>query len=95
MNSLITVNPEKRTFALTPDHHVFRHFSCLTDRYAVRLGLSGDWADRAVAFFNEQDESRVLVVHNPDTKLQRVVLDDHGRRLIMVLQPQSFNTVVL
>ena len=95
MNSLITVNPEKRTFALTPDYHVFRHFSCLTDRYAVRLGLSGDWADRAVAFFNEQDESRVLVVHNPDTKLQRVVLDDHGRRLIMVLQPQSFNTVVL
>ena len=94
-NSLISVNPEARTVALMPDYYVFRHFSCLTDRYAVRLGLEGDWSDRAVAFYNENDESRILVVHNPDEAIQRVVLEDHERRLVMVLQPQSFNTVVL
>lgn len=95
LNSLIAVNEQGRTCVLTPDYYVLRHFSALVSRYAIRLGLTGEWADRAVAFYNEDDESRVLVVHNPACASKRLVLDDGDRRLVLVLQPQSFNTVVL
>lgn len=95
LNSLISVNEAELTFVLNPDYYVMRHFSCLVDRYAVRLGLAGEWADRAVAFYNEDDESRVLVIHNPDPEFRRVVLEDGDRRLAMTLQPDSFNTMVL
>ncbi|MEI7880079.1 MAG: glycosyl hydrolase [bacterium] len=95
LNSLMTVNELARTYALTPDYFVLRHFSYLVNRYAVRMGLTGEWADRAVVFYNEDDESRVLVIHNPELVIRRAVLEDGDRRLVMTLQPQSFNTVVL
>ncbi len=95
LNSLITVNTVDRTYSLMPDYYVMRHFSCFVDRYAVRLGLAGEWADRAVVFYNEDDESRVLIVHNPAMEFNRVVLEDGDRRLVLTLSPQSFNTVVL
>ena len=95
LNSLVVVNELARTYALTPDYYVFRHFSYFVNRYAIRFGLTGEWADRAVVFYNEDDESRVLVIHNPELVIRRVVLDDSDRRLVMTLQPQSFNTIVL
>lgn len=94
-NSLIAVNAMDRTYQLTPEYYVLRHLSGFVDRYAIRLGLAGDWADRAVAFYNEEDESRILVIHNPELELRRVVLDDGTRQLTMLLQPQSVNTIVL
>lgn len=94
-NSLLAVDRENRRFAVTPDYCVFRHFSAWVDRYAVRLGLVGEWADRAVAFFNEADESRILVIHNPDGESRRVVLEDGERRLVLMLAPRSFNTVIV
>jgi glucosylceramidase len=94
-NSLIVVDPATRVGALTPDYHVFRHFSCLVDRYAVRLGVTGAWAERAVAFYNENDESRVLVIQNPEREFRRVVLEDGDRLLALPLPPESFNTIVL
>ena len=94
-NSLLVTDRASQTFTLTPDYYVFRHLSCLTDRYAIRLGLDGEWASRAVVFFNREDKSRVLVIHNPEQEPRRVVLEDYDRLLAMVLQPQSFNTVVV
>jgi len=95
INSLVTVNDAEQTCVLTPDYYVLKHFSYFVDRYAIRLGLTGEWADRAVVFYNEDDESRVLVIHNPELEYRRAVLEDGDRRLVMMLQPQSFNTVVL
>lgn len=94
-NSLITVDGETRSMKLTPDYYVFRHFSCLTDRYAIRLGLTGEWASRAAVFYNQDDETRVLVIQNPDVEIRRVVLEDKDRLLAVMLQPHSFNTIVL
>ncbi len=94
-NSWVVVNEVERSYVLTPDYYVMRHLSCLVNRYAIRLGLAGEWADRAVVFYNEDDESRVLVIHNPEEQIRRVVLDDDERRLVMTLQPHSFNTIVL
>jgi glucosylceramidase len=95
LNSLVVVNEPACSYSLTPDYYVLRHFSALVNRYAIRLGMAGEWADRAVAFYNEDDESRVLVIHNPEGELRRVVLADGERRLVMMLQPRSFNTIVL
>ena len=95
-NSLISVDAERKSFTLTPDYYVIKHFSFLTDRWAVRLGLSGEWSDRAVAFYNDSDETRVVVIANPDGEAKRVVLEDEGeRRFVLALQPRSVNTVVL
>ncbi len=94
-NSLVVVDPVTRTCSLTPDYHVFRHFSCLVERYAIRMELTGEWASRAVVFYNEDDESRVLVIQNPEPEFRRVVLEDGGRMLAFPLQPESFNTIVL
>ena len=95
LNSLMVVDEVVRHYVLTPDYYVMRHFSCFVNRYAVRLGLTGEWADRAVAFYNDDDESRVLVIQNPAVDYRRVVLEDGDRRLVMTLQPQSFNTIIL
>jgi glucosylceramidase len=95
LNSLVAVNETDCSYGLTPDYFVMRHFSYFVDRYAVRLGLQGEWADRAVAYHNPEDDSRVLVVHNPEMEYRRLVLEDGDRRLVMTLQPQSFNTIVL
>ncbi len=95
LNSLITVEAASQSFVLTPDYYVLKHYSHFVDRYAVRLGLEGEWADRAVAFYNEDDESRVLVLHNPELESKRVVLDVGDHRQVMTLSPQSMNTIVL
>ncbi len=94
-NSLIAVDPVTRICSLTPDYHVLRHFSCLVDRHAIRLEVTGEWASRAVVFYNEDDESRVLVIQNPEPEFRRVVLEDGGRMLAFPLPPESFNTIVL
>ncbi len=94
-NSLMVADPAAGTVVATPDYHVFRHFSCLVDQHAVRLGLEGGWACHAAAFFNEDDESRVLVIQNPDPEDRRVVLEDRDRLLALPLAAHSFNTIVL
>lgn len=94
-NSLVVADGATQAFTLTPDYYALRHLSSLTDRHAFRLGLTGEWADRAVVFFNEDDESRILVIHNPEPAHRRVVLEDRDRLLAMELQPRSFNTLVL
>lgn len=94
-NSLMVADRAGGTVVATPDYHVIRHFSGLVDRYAVRLGLEGAWACHAAAFYNEADESRVLVIQNPDPEDRRVVLEDRDRLLALPLSANSFNTIVL
>lgn len=95
-NSLVAVGGAGAGYTLTPDYHAFRHLSCLVDRYAVRLGLKGEWAPRALAFLNDEtDESRVLILHNPEEVGRRIVVEDRGRRFVLLLPALSFNTVVL
>jgi glucosylceramidase len=93
-NALISVDEVARTFVMNPDYYVMRHLSCCILRNAVRLGLEGEWAGNAVAFVNE-DDSYVLVVRNPHNVMKRLVLNDGQRLLVLMLQPQSFNTIVL
>lgn len=93
-NALVSINKMARTFALNPDYYVMRHLSCCILRNAVRLGLDGEWAQDAVAFVNE-DDSRVLVIGNPHDDIKRLVINDGNRLLVFMLQPQSFNTIVL
>lgn len=93
-HALISVDEGNRTFVLNPDYYVMRHLSSCILRNAVRLGLEGEWAGHAVAFVNE-DDSYVLVVRNPQDVMKRLVLNDGQRLLVLMLQPQSFNTIVL
>lgn len=93
-NSMITVNPETRTWAFTPEYHVMRHFAQFIDRDAYRLLLTGEWAGNAVAFLNP-DDSRVLVIQNPLPEARRMVLADGDRLVTALLPPDSFNSMVL
>lgn len=93
-NSMVTVDPETRTFHLNPEYYMMKHYAHFIDRYAYRLGLTGEWSGNAVAFSNE-DGSRVLVFNNPFPEPRRVVLKDGERLLTLNLLPESFNTLVL
>lgn len=93
-NALISVDPAAGTYTLTPAFHALRHLSAGLDRNAVRLGLAGEWADRAVAFMNE-DDSRILILHNPAGEPRRAVVADGDRLLNLMLPPCSFHTLVL
>jgi glucosylceramidase len=92
--ALVSVDPAAGTYALTPSFHALRHLSAGLDRNAVRLGLAGAWADRAVAFMNE-DDSRILILHNPADEPDRVVVADGDRLLNLMLPPRSFHTLAL
>lgn len=91
---LIEVDAASRRYRLTPCYQVMRHLSCCILRNAVRLGLGGDCAGNAVAFVNEDDTS-VLVIRNPHRAMRRLVVKDEDRLLVFMMQPESFNTIVL
>lgn len=93
-NSLVTVDPETRTWRFTPEYHVMRHFAQFIDKDAYRLRLAGDWAGNAVAFLNP-DDSRVLVIQNPLPEPRRMVLADGDRLVTAMLPADSFNSIVL
>ena len=93
-NSMITVNPLARTWRLTHEYHVMRHFAQFIDKDAYRLTLSGEWAGNAVAFLNP-DDSRILVLQNPLPAARRLVLADGSRLVTAMLPPDSISTIVL
>jgi len=93
-NSLISVDPERRTFRFNPDYYVMKHFAHFIALNAVRLDLSGEWSRNAVLFLND-DDSRVLVLQNPFPESRRIVLADGSRTLSLSLQPESIHTLIL
>lgn len=93
-NSMVTVDPESRTYTLTPEFYVMKHFSRFIDPGAVRLGLTGPWAGNSVAFTNP-DGSTVLVVANPWADAKDFAFSSENGSVAGRLEGYSINTFVL
>jgi len=92
-NAMVTVDRERRTYALRPEFYVMKHFSRFIEPGAVRLELTGPWAGTSVAFRNP-DGRCVVVCDNPLDGPQPLRLRHAGRTLAVALPPASFNTLV-
>ncbi len=90
-NSLITVNPETKTYKYNYEYYLMKHFSHYVLPGAQRLPVSGEFTDMLA--FKNQDGSIVLVLNNTEdqTKAADIKLGDNV--LSLEIQPHSINTI--
>ena len=93
-NSMITVDPETKSFQFNPEFYVVKHYSHYVKNGAVRLETKGHQTAHTLAFQNP-DDSIVLIVNNPLKKERELVFEIQGKSYQFDLKPESFNTIVL
>ena len=92
-NSMISINPEKRTFKYNPEFYVMKHFAAYVEPGSHVLDLEGTWSANAIAFRN-CDGRIVYVIHNPFTTPSPVHLAGKTGTMRFMRKPQSINTIV-
>lgn len=93
-NSMITVDPASKQVTNNPEFYVMKHFSHFVETGAARIETRGPWTGNTVAFENP-DGSKVVVVSNPSKEARELRLTDGGVTHQLMLEPESFNTIVL
>jgi glucosylceramidase len=93
-NSMITVDPEKKTVRYNPEFYVMKHFAHFIDPGARRIRLAGPMCGNAVAFENP-DRTRISVVNNPMPEARVCTVGDDDRAYRATLPPMSFNTFAI
>ena len=90
-NSLVTVDPETRTFAYTNDYYLLKHFSHYVMPGAVMLPVSGEFDD--LLAFRNPDGDIITVIRN-DTDADTVkTIKVGGITLSPELKAKSFSTI--
>ncbi len=94
-NSLVVVDPARRSYRLTQDYWLIRHLAS-----HVRPGARAIPVDSFLGFddqlaFRNPDGSLVLVASNSLGQVQQVRYDVGGRTLALDLPADSLNTIVL
>ncbi|MDR2773485.1 MAG: beta-glycosidase [Tannerella sp.] len=92
-NSLITVDPNTKTYKYNYEYYLMKHFSRYVLPGAKRIDVSGE-SDDILAFGNE-DGSIVIVMYNrkKEETTRRIKINEEV--LSVTLRPESFNTVRL
>lgn len=94
-NSMITVDPDNKEVTRNPEYYVMKHFAHHIVPGARRVGLSGAWSGKSVAFRNP-DNSLVIVINNPFQDRRDLYLTfEEGHTLHMKLEADSFNSMVI
>ncbi|MBU5422406.1 glycosyl hydrolase [Cellulomonas hominis] len=96
-NSLITVDPDARTFMRNPEYYVLKHYAAAVRPGAVRLGVTGRWSAQGSAYLNP-DGSLAVVVQNALDRAEAFAFTDPAdpsRAFTATLAPRSLNTFVL
>ncbi|WP_340018773.1 glycoside hydrolase family 30 protein [Paenibacillus sp. FSL H3-0457] len=94
-NSMITVDPDNKEVTRNPEYYVMKHFAHHIVPGARRVGLSGAWSGKSVAFRNP-DNSLVIVINNPFQDRRDLYLTlEEGQTLHMKLEADSFNSMVI
>jgi glucosylceramidase len=93
-NSMITVDPETKQVIYNPEFYVMKHFSHFVTPGAVRIDTIGPWTGNTVAFENP-DGSKVVVIANPFKESRELRLSDGAETYQFILEPESFNTIVV
>jgi glucosylceramidase len=93
-NSMMTVDPQRRTLAFTHEYYVMKHLARFVQGGAVRLGLRGPWTSNALCFENP-DGSTVLAMVNPFSDVRRLSVHLAAASFEADLDPSSFHTFVV
>lgn len=93
-NSMITVDPVTGHKIHNPEYYVMKHFAHFVQAGAYRVGLTGSWAGKAVAFRNP-DGQHVVVLANPLKEPYTVRFSDQESVVELELAPESFHTIVV
>lgn len=91
---MITVDPDAKGIIRNPEYYVMKHFAHDVVPGARRVGLSGAWSGKAVAFRNP-DNSLVIVINNPFKDSRDLHLAYEGQTLRFELESDSFNSIII
>ena len=92
-NSLVTVDPEARTFRYNHDFYLFKHLTHFVDIGARQVEITGT-SDDALCFLNP-DKKVVILLRNPLPRPQLIQLQVDARTVAVNLTPDSISTLVL
>ncbi len=92
-NSLITVNPETKSYKYNYEYYLMKHFSHYVLPGAQCLLVSGEFAE--LMAFKNQDGSVVLVLNNKDNQAKTVNVKLVNEVISLELQANSINTVTV
>lgn len=90
-NSLVTVNPQTKTYRYTPEFYLLKHASHYVQHGAKYVNLAGTYAN-AMAFVNP-DGSVIVLLANQKDQPQAVTLLLGKKPTTVTLQPHSVNTL--
>jgi len=92
-NSLVSVDPESKTFRYNHEYYLMKHLSHFVKSGAKRVETQGTF-DNALAFVNP-DESVAVVLRNDSGTARTVNVTAGTRSMRVALDPDSFNSVLL
>jgi glucosylceramidase len=92
-NSLVTVDPDNRTYRFNHEYYLMKHFSHFVKPGAIRVDTRGEF-NNILAFMNT-DKSIVAVLYNDLNEDKSVFLKVGGKTLKATLSARSINTLVL
>jgi glucosylceramidase len=94
-NSLVTVDPEARTFEYTHEYHLMKHLSAFVSPGARRVeAVSWNGYENQLAFVNP-DRSIVVVIQNDMAEPLPVRISAGGSVVTPTLPADSFSTLVV
>lgn len=93
-NSMITADPVAKKAIHNPEYYVMKHFSHFVVPGSRRIGLKGPWTGDALAFETPTGD-KIVVVANPFREKRTLCMSDGSAVHEFVLEPESFNTIVL
>lgn len=92
-NSLLTVDPAKRSLTVNPEFHVMRHYSHFISRGDRRCVCERAWAANAVAY-RKADGSTTVVLRNPLPRERTLKIQCDAATWAVTVPAQSLNTLV-
>jgi glucosylceramidase len=92
-NSLISVDPQAKTFHFNHDYYLLKHVSHFVQRGAKRLDTRGT-CDDALAFLNP-DRSVVVILRNESAQEKAIDITIGDNTIRGSMPPDSFNTMTL
>jgi glucosylceramidase len=91
---MITADPVAKKAIHNPEYYVMKHFSHFVVPGSRRIGLKGPWTGDALAFETPTGD-KIVVVANPFREKRTLCMSDGSAVHEFVLEPESFNTIVL
>lgn len=92
-NSLLTVDPKKRSLTVNPEYHVMRHYSGFIRRGDHRCHCSSPWSANAVAY-RRGGRDTAIVARNPFPDERSILIECGGEGWRASLPGTSLNTLV-